>query len=154
MSEARRAGELRLAAEPPADATLAFIGRIRTPWGADDCPRNPAEARARGGGAVLEIAAPYRPGLEGIAPGDALILLYWMDGAERALIRLHPPHRDAPAGVFALRAPARPNPVALSAVRCTGIDAAAGRVETTALDCHDGTPLLDIKPHRPGVDAP
>ena len=153
MSEARRAGERRLAAEPPADATLAFIGRIRTPFSPGDCPRNPAEARARGG-AVLEIDAPYRAGLDGIAAGDALMVLYWMDGADRGLIRLHPPHRDTAVGVFALRAPARPNPIALSAARCTGIDAVAGRVAVTALDCHDGTPLLDIKPHRPRVDAP
>ena len=103
---------------------------------------------------MLEIDAPDRPGLEGIAAGDSLMLLYWTDGADRGLIRLHSPHRDAAAGVFALRAPARPNPIALSAAQCSGIDATAGRVAVTALDCHDGAPLLDIKPHRPGVDTP
>jgi tRNA (adenine37-N6)-methyltransferase len=55
--------------------------------------------------------------------------------------------------VFGLRSPLRPNPIALAVVRLLGIDAATGRIEIDAIDCLDGTPLLDIKPYLPSVDA-
>ena len=153
---APRPGELRLATDPAgvADAPLAFIGRARTPWGPDDCPKNLGQARARGQAAWLEIDAPYRPGLEGLAPGMAVVVLTWLHAAPRDLIRQAPRHRDTPAGTFALRSPVRPNPVGLAVVRCTGLDAAAGRVELEALDVYDGTPLIDLKPWLASVDAP
>ena len=149
-----RPGEQPLPGPLPADATLAFIGTIRSDWAPGACPRNLRQAREGGGGnARLEIAAPFRPGLEGLAPGDGLILLYWMDRARRDLIRQHPGHRDAPAGTFALRSPVRPNPVAMAVVRCQSIDPGAGIVGIDAIDAMDGTPLLDIKPYLPSVDV-
>ena len=149
----KRPGEQALEAPLGADATLTFIGIIRSDWAAGDCPKNLTQARARGGGnARAELAPPFRPGLEGLAPGDGLVLLYWMDRARRDLIRQHPGHRPAPVGTFALRSPVRPNPVAMAVVRCQGIDAAAGVVRVDAIDALDGTPLLDIKPYLPGVD--
>lgn len=150
---APRPGELRLTAALGPDATLAFIGTIRSDWRLEDCPKNLRQARERGGGnARLELAAPFRAGLEGLAPGDALVLLYWMDQAPRDLIRQHPRHRDAPAGTFALRSPARPNPIALAVVRCVALDMAAGVLGIDAIDAVDGTPILDIKPWLPSVD--
>ena len=153
---AQRPGELRLGFDPAAqaEAGVVFIGRARTPWRPGDCPKNPRAARERGQGARLEIDAPYRIGLEGVAVGDALVALYWMHGAPRDLIRQHPGHRDSPAGVFALRSPARPNPIGMGVVICTGLDAGAGVIEVDALDCWDGTPLIDLKPWLPTVDAP
>ena len=162
---APRPGERLLAGDPAArsaDATLVFVGTARTPWAPGDCPRNLRQAREAAardapdpaGRMRLEIAAPYRAGLEGLTAGDVLIVLYWMDGARRDLIRQAPRHRPDGAGVFALRSPARPNPVALAVVRCLDIDAAGGIVTVDALDCHDGTPVLDIKPWLPGVDIP
>ena len=153
-----RAGELLLEGDPAAlaEAGLAFIGRIRTPWGPQDCPRNLRVARARGmAPAVLEIAAPYRPGLAGLRPGDAAVMIYWMAWAERRAIVVAPPG-DGPrsAGVFATRSPARPNPLALGTVRILSLDAAAGRVEVDAADCWDGTPLVDLKPFIASVDLP
>lgn len=151
-----RRGERRLGFDPAAraDATLCFIGRIRSPWGPGDAPRNLTEARARGGGATAEIDPPFRPGLEGLAAGQPLILVYWTGGAPRDLIRQAPAHRPEGAGVFALRSPARPNPVAVSVVRLLGLDAATGRLVLDATDAWDGTPLLDLKPWLPGIDIP
>ena len=154
---AARPGEVRLAFDPADDARAAvtFIGRIRSPWQPDDCPRSIRSAREAGRGpARLEIDAPYRPGLAGLAPGDGLVLLYWMAQAPRDLIVQAPRHRVTPSGVFALRSPARPNPVAMSVVRCLAIDADAGIVTVDAIDAYDGTPLIDIKPWIDSIDLP
>jgi tRNA-Thr(GGU) m(6)t(6)A37 methyltransferase TsaA len=152
-----RPGELVLALDPAKtadDARLVFIGRVRTPWRVrEDAPKNPRQARERGGGAYVEVDAPYRAGLQGLEKYSHVIVLYWMDQARRDLIVQAPKHRAAPCGVFALRSPVRPNPIALAVVRVLGIDAAAGRIEIDAIDCLDATPLLDIKPYRPGIDA-
>lgn len=56
-------------------------------------------------------------------------------------------------GLFATRAPHRPNPIALSAVELTHVDIAAGRLGVRGLDLIDGTPVLDIKPYVPYADA-
>ncbi len=153
---ALRPGERRLGFDPATHprAQLTFIGRIRSSWGPENCPKNLMRARDSGQTATVEIDLPYRAGLEGIAPGGRVLLLYWMDHAPRDLIRQVPRHRPEGAGVFALRSPARPNPVSLAAVVCTAIDHAAGRMQIDAIDCYDGTPLLDIKPWLPTVDIP
>jgi len=153
---APRPGEVRLPFDPGAraDASLVFIGRIRSPWGPEEAPKNLREARARDGGGNLEIAAPYRPGLEGLRAGDAVVLLYWTGAAPRDLIRQAPRHDPAGRGVFALRSPARPNPVALAVVRLVALDAAAGTATIDATDAWDGTPLLDIKPWLATIDLP
>ncbi|MFC3229092.1 SAM-dependent methyltransferase [Marinibaculum pumilum] len=156
-----RAGDVRLAVDPAAmaaDAGLVFIGRIRTPWtDLDACPKNLREARQRmgqGGTAWAEVDPPFRPGLAGLEGQRHLILLYWMGQASRDLIVQAPAHRPAPVGTFALRSPARPNPVALAVVSLLGLEPGAGRLHIDAIDCLDGTPLLDIKPWLPGVDLP
>ena len=154
---AMRPGERRLGSDPgalPADAGVVFIGRLRTPWRRGDCPRNLGRARERGGRFAAEIDAPYRPGLEGLAAGDAVILLYWMADARRDLIRQAPHHAPGPKGTFALRSPVRPNPIALAVTRLTALDIEAGRLEVEALDAFDGTPLLDVKPYRARIDVP
>lgn len=153
---APRPGEIALPFDPgaQADAALAFIGRLRTPWSPDSAPRNLAAARETGQGARVEIDAPYRPGLAGLAPGMAVVLLYWLGGGRRDLIVQAPRHRAEPAGVFALRSPVRPNPIGLATVRLLALDAAAGVLTVDALDAWDGTPLLDLKPWVPSVDTP
>jgi tRNA (adenine37-N6)-methyltransferase len=63
-----------------------------------------------------------------------------------------PPFAAAPHGVFATRAPWRPNPIGLAVVAFAGF-AAPGRLQVRYLDCLDGTPLLDIKPYLATTDA-
>lgn len=151
-----RPGELALGFDPVerAAAGVVFIGRLRTPWEPGNCPKNLRAAREAGGGGRIEIDTPWRAGLEGLAPGMALVVLYWLGGARRDLIVQAPRHRESPTGVFALRSPVRPNPIGLAVVRCTGLDAVAGVVEVDALDAFDGTPLLDVKPWIASVDLP
>jgi tRNA-Thr(GGU) m(6)t(6)A37 methyltransferase TsaA len=152
-----RLGEIALAFDPgetAQDARLTFIGRVRTAWAArSDAPKNPREARERGQPARIEIDPPYRAGLQGLEKFSHAIVLYWMHQARRDLIVQMPKHRSEPRGTFALRSPVRPNPIALSVVRILGIDAGAGTIEIDAIDCLDGTPLLDIKPYLPSIDA-
>lgn len=157
MSEApERPGETRLPFDPAdrAEAGVAFIGRIRSPWSPGDCPKNIRLARQTGRPASVELKPEYAPGLLNLSPGQPLMLLYWMAGARRDLIVQRPRHVDGPRGVFALRSPARPNPIALSAVTLTGVDAESGILHIDAIDCFDGTPLVDLKPWLPTVDRP
>lgn len=155
--KAARPGEVALSFDPARiadDAQLRFIGRLRSPWARGNCPKNLREAREVGGEFRAEIDPPFRQGLQGLVAGMPVILLYWTGLARRDMVVLHPPHREAPTGVFALRSPSRPNPIAVAVVRLLAVDAAAGVLAVDALDAFDGTPLLDIKPWLPSVDVP
>ncbi|WP_118135632.1 SAM-dependent methyltransferase [Oceanicella sp. SM1341] len=130
---------------PPADAALRFIGRIRTPWTRRaDCPRR-GDAEA-GPACRLELDPLWAPALDGLAPGDAVQVLYWMHEARRDLVRQVPRHSGVKTGTFALRSPVRPNPIASSVARIIAIEGPV--VTLRGLDCLDGTPLLDLKPDR------
>ena len=151
-----RKGEVALSFDPAAraDAGVAFIGHIATPWRKGDCPKNLREARMRGGQFTLYINMPYRQGLAGLQAGQPIIVLLWMDQARRNLICQHPSHRAEPAGTFALRSPVRPNPVALSVVTLIDLDRENGVLTIDASDAFDGTPVIDIKPWLASVDIP
>ena len=121
MFEARE-GEIRLADDPaalPPDGGVVFIGRIRSPWmKREDCPKNMAAARATGmRGDASRSTRPIAPGLEGLAGTSHLVVLTWLHLAPRNLIVQKPRHATEPKGVFALRSPARPNPIGLHVVR-------------------------------------
>lgn len=131
--------------------TLAVIGHIRSPWSTGNSLKNLREARARGGEFMIEIDPPYPPGLSGLTKGDPIVLLYWTYAARRDLIVQSPAHRDGPVGTFALRSPARPNPIALAVVRLMSLDATSGLLQ---IDAFDGTPVLYIKPWIASVDVP
>ena len=152
-----RPGETLAAIDPAEaadDARLIFIGRVRSPWNERSaCPKNLREARERGGHATIELDPPWRPGLGGLEAGSHVVVLYWMDRARRDLVVQTPKHTDGPRGVFSLRSPIRPNPIALAVVKVLALDIAAGMIEIDAIDCLDGTPVLDIKPFIPGVDV-
>jgi len=144
-----REGEV--AAELPAapDAGIYFIGRIRTPWRErQDCPKNARESDAI---CTVEIDPRFQPALKDVETCSHLLLLYWMHRAPRNLLLQVPSHYGKQRGTFALRSPARPNPIALSVVRLH--DLKAGCLSVSGLDCLDGTPLLDIKPYFASVDS-
>ncbi len=136
------------------DAHVVFIGRVVSDWASGTAiPHNPSEARARGAGARIDIAEPYRQGLDGLATYSHVFVLVWLDRSRRDIIRHQPRHLEAPRGVFAMRSPLRPNPIGLSVARIVAVDAVAGLVTLDALDFNDGTPVIDLKPYRPGIDA-
>ncbi len=158
MSTELREGEVTLPFDPGETADgprVVFIGRIRSPWQPGSAPRNVSRAREDGCEyARLELEAPYVAGLSGLEVGRQIIVLYWMDRGRRDLIMQKPAHLDGPRGTFVLRSPVRPNPIAMATVRITSIDLENGIVGIDAIDCFDGTPLLDIKPWIKAVDAP
>ncbi|GGC49634.1 tRNA (N6-threonylcarbamoyladenosine(37)-N6)-methyltransferase TrmO [Siccirubricoccus deserti] len=134
------------------DYAVTPIGHLETPWATPaECPRNgrqpdPApECRA-------VVAPAFQDGLLALEGFSHLILLYWMHQVRTPALRVSPPFDGEPRGIFATRAPHRPNPIALSVVRFEGF-AAPGVLRVRNLDCVDGTPLLDIKPYLPTTDA-
>lgn len=152
-----REGEVELAQDParmPVDAGLIFIGRILSPWKTRaECPKNMVAARAMGQQAVLEIDSPFRAGLEGLAGTSHVVVLSWLNFAARNLIVQKPRHASEPKGVFALRSPARPNPIGLHVAGIAALDAEAGLLTLDAIDVLDGTPVLDIKPYFASIDS-
>ncbi len=152
-----RDGEAALDFDPSerVDATLRFVGKIRTPWARGNCPKNVARAREGDmSDMYVELDPVFAQGLEGLQIGQGIMLMYWMHEARRDLITQKPRHSDHARGTFALRSPNRPNPVALSAVRITSLDIETGVIGIDAIDCFDGTPLVDIKPCYTAIDTP
>lgn len=156
MSHDIREGEVRLPFDPANcdGPRVAFIGHVRSAWEPGTAPRNIRQARDTGTAAAIELDPSYAPGLTGLSVGQHIIVLYWMDRSRRDLIVQNPRHTDGTRGTFALRSPARPNPIALSTVQITSLDLETGRIGIDAIDCFDGTPVVDIKPWLPTIDHP
>lgn len=123
------------------------IGVIRTPFAdLEGMPIQPAGADGVKG--TVEVEPHLAEGLKDLDGFSHVILLYAFHrstGYETVVV----PFMDSqPHGVFATRAPRRPNPIGLSVVRLRRIDGCMLHVE--GVDVLDGTPLLDIKPYVPG----
>src|SRR5690349_10328584 len=147
-----RDGEIAITLPEQFDASVYFIGRVRTPWKTrKDCPKNAREARETGAVCTIELDPRYAAGLKDIERCSHLVVLYWMDKARRDLAVQVPGHLGKGRGTFALRSPVRPNPISMSVVKLVKVD--GPRLEVIALDCIDGTPLLDIKPYYASTDS-
>ncbi|GLY66665.1 tRNA (N6-threonylcarbamoyladenosine(37)-N6)-methyltransferase TrmO [Amycolatopsis taiwanensis] len=123
---------------------LRPIGRVESALkDRASAPRQPDEGAPD---AWLIFDDQYVPALDGLSPGADMLLLTWLDRADRDTLTVHP-RGDAArpiTGVFATRAPDRPNPIGLHIVH---ILAKTGpRVHVRNLEAIDGTPILDVKP--------
>ena len=144
-----REGEKAVELPDRTDAGLYFIGRIHTPWkDRKDCPKNARESEAV---CVVDVDPRWGEGLKDVETCSHIVLLYWMDRSPRNLVLQVPAHHGAQRGTFALRSPARPNPVAMSVVKLLRVD--GNRLSVVGLDCLDGTRLLDIKPYFASTDS-
>jgi tRNA-Thr(GGU) m(6)t(6)A37 methyltransferase TsaA len=129
---------------------IKSIGIIHTPFTqAEGTPIQPIYAKGAEG--VIEIFPEYAQGLEDVDGFERIWLIYFFDRASAAKLKVVPFRDKSERGLFATRAPCRPNPIGLSAVRLLGIDGLHIRVAD--IDILDGTPLLDIKPYIPQVDS-
>ena|SRR5438445_3226638 len=120
------------------------IGRVESPL------VDPSAARAQGDEgapeACLVLDPALRPAMRGLSPGDVVIVLTWLDRADRGVLEVHPRGDTSRPlqGVFNTRSPARPNPIGLHEVEIVEIEAT--RIRVRNLEAINGTPVLDIKP--------
>jgi tRNA-Thr(GGU) m(6)t(6)A37 methyltransferase TsaA len=120
------------------------IGVVESPL--TDMASAPKQGHEGAPDAWLVLEPAVLEGLEGIRPGDRVIVLTWLDRARRDVLRVHP--RDDVAnpmqGVFNTRSADRPNPIGLHEVEVLSIE--GRRVRVRNLEALDGTPVVDVKP--------
>jgi len=127
------------------------IGILHTPFqDLRDMPIQPSGIASAPG--TAEIFPEYGDGLQDLDGFSHVILLYHLHQVRRVELRVTPFLGSVPRGVFATRAPVRPNPIGLSVVRLLRVDGLT--LHLGDLDILDGTPLLDLKPYVPGFDRP
>ena len=123
---------------------LKQIGIVESPL--TDASSAPKQGDEGAPDAWLVLEPGVAAGLDGMRPGDEIIVLTWLHRARRDVLRVHP--RDDPSnperGVFTTRSADRPNPIGLHEVTVAAIDGA--RVLVHGLEAVDGTPVVDLKP--------
>ena len=124
--------------------SLSPIGHVRsTLTDRKNAPRQPDDGAPD---AWLELDPKYKDALLGLNAGDKIIILTWLHESRRDTLQVHPRRiPNAPlTGVFATRSPDRPNPIGLH--EATILEITAKGIHVDAIECIDGTPVLDIKP--------
>ena len=126
------------------DFALRPIGHIRSTLRAlHDAPRQGSEGAPD---AWLEIDPEFARGLSHIIGGEEIIVITWLDRADRSMLEVHP--RDDPknplTGVFSTRSADRPNPLGLH--RVTVREVSGLRLRIGPIEAVDGTPVVDLKP--------
>jgi len=129
---------------------LKPIGTIRSSF--DEPSKAPIQpVFAAGAKGRVEVLPEYAEGLDDIGGFTHIFLLYAFHLSKGMKLRIRPYLQDVEHGVFATRAPCRPNPIGLSVVRLVRREGNVLHIED--VDVVDGTPLLDIKPFCPRFDA-
>lgn len=135
---------------PSLPGGLTAIGVIRTPFaqpaGTPIQPRYAQDARGR-----VILKPEYQAGLADLEGFERIWLIYWLDRAPASRLSVKPFMDTQERGVFATRAPSRPNPIGLSCVRL--LEVKGCELLVAEVDIADQTPLLDIKPYVPDFDA-
>ena len=131
------------------DIIFQPIGTISTPFKE---PRGtPIQPRAaRGAPGTVQVFPEYLEGLQDLEGFSHIFLIYHFHLSRDFTLKVKPFLDDEMRGVFATRAPARPNPIGVSLVRLERVQ--GDRLEVLDVDMVDGTPLLDIKPYVPQFD--
>ena len=111
-------------------------------------PIQPTSELAQPG--YIEIYPDFEDGLKDLGGFSHLILLYHMHKVQETQLIVTPFLDNVPRGVFATRAPTRPNPIGCSVVKLQRVEKRILHID--ALDVLDGTPLLDIKPYVPAFN--
>jgi tRNA-Thr(GGU) m(6)t(6)A37 methyltransferase TsaA len=132
--------------------TFDPIGVVRSPFTErSQAPRQPAAAGAAPGRVELFEGRGFEDALSDLEHWDHLWLVVWFHHNKGFRPKVLPPRSSHKRGVFATRAPYRPNPIGISAVQLERIEGLTLFVKN--LDLLDGTPVLDIKPYVPYTDA-
>jgi tRNA (adenine37-N6)-methyltransferase len=134
----------------PQSFTYVPIGTVHSPF--SDIAGMPIQpGGARGIRGSIEIRPEFVAGLLDLEEFSHVILIYALHRCNGYSLEVKPFLDTQPHGIFATRAPRRPNPIGLSVVRLVGIQ--GNRLEIEDVDILDGTPLLDIKPYVPAFDS-
>jgi len=133
----------------PVDFTVRPVARVESPL--TDRSAAPKQGREGSPEAWLVFEPDVAVALADLRAGDRVVVLTWLDRADRTVQRVHPrDDPDAPErGVFSTRSPDRPNPIGLHLVGIVAVDGL--RIRVRDLEAIDGTPVLDVKPVLPGV---
>jgi tRNA-Thr(GGU) m(6)t(6)A37 methyltransferase TsaA len=124
------------------------IGFVRSPHRSpQDVPRGLGATHEAEG--VLEIREDLEAGLTDIEGFSHLIVIWQFDRSEGYSLLVTPPSDNRSHGVFATRAPRRPNPLAITIVEL--LDRKGAKLRVRGIDMLDGTPILDIKPYLSNV---
>lgn len=144
MSRNRENGEQRRG------ILLKSIGIIHTPF--RDRKGMPIQPKAgKGIRGTIEIFEEYVDGLDDLEGFSHIILLFHLHKSGEYKMKVVPYLDTQERGLFATRAPRRPNPIGMSVVRLDRVDGNTMHIQD--LDILDGTPLLDIKPYVPEFSA-
>jgi tRNA-Thr(GGU) m(6)t(6)A37 methyltransferase TsaA len=129
--------------------TYRPIGIIHSPFKTSEgTPIQPTGARDVEG--KVEIFPEYTAGLDDLAGFSHVFLIYHFHLSKKFSLKVKPFLDNRKRGLFATRAPSRPNPIGLSVVRL--LDLTSGILTVKDIDVVDGTPLLDVKPYIPEFD--
>lgn len=127
------------------------IGTIHSPFkDVEGTPIQPVGAQDVSG--TIVVKPEYCAGLKDLEGFSHVILIYHFNRSQGYSLVIKPFMDDTPRGLFATRAPKRPNPIGISVVRLERIENCTLYVK--GVDIVDSTPLLDIKPYVPQFDAP
>ena len=126
------------------------IGEIHSPFRAvEGMPIQPSGAVGIKG--TVKVFAEYCDGLKDLDDFSYIILIYHFHLSGGYTLQTRPFMEEKVHGIFAIRAPSRPNPIGFSVVRLLGTEDCVLHIED--VDIADGTPLLDIKPYVPDFDG-
>jgi tRNA-Thr(GGU) m(6)t(6)A37 methyltransferase TsaA len=129
---------------------LIPIGTIHSPFNEPaGMPIQPAGGAGIRG--TVELFEEYRVGLDDLDGFSHIILLYHFHRSQGFKLRVVPFMDSQERGLFATRAPKRPNPIGLSVVQLDRVE--NGILHIRNVDILNGTPLLDIKPYVPDFDS-
>ena len=128
---------------------LRPIGTVESPL--TDLESAPKQGHEGSPDAWLVFEPTVRDGLVDLRVGEQVIVMTWLDRAERDILKVHPRGDESipQHGVFSTRSPDRPNPIGLHLVEILAIE--GQRVHVRNLEAVDGTPILDVKPRLEGV---
>lgn len=126
-----------------------YVGGARHPY--DAARQAGCAASADGGVVLLHPGRNFEQALQDLGGFSRVWLVYLFHHNPNWKPLVQPPRADRKVGVFASRAPYRPNPIGISCVPLLGVEAL--RVSVGPNDLLDGTPILDIKPYLPYADS-